>query len=284
MKSQLSESDVSIINDFINEKTNEIKKYSENIILKTDVFNILKGLATVFFFPLKDSNDGFHVVRVINDTEKNYVYINSIKPLAKQIFVAAHEIGHILNLDGYYCKKKAIESIDDEHVEKLMNRFAAILLMPEIQFKAKIKEKFLGEKFEFSKEEDILQLFRLIAFLMDAFSVPYKAVIIRFFELGFISHTIQDLLIAEENKELVVKLIEGCIVESGYTNYFKDQGNQKPLASGNSKIAEWLAEVEAKNLWPKTKIQNAREQLDIIAPSNAQEVFDAFKPDVNKKD
>ena len=47
---------------------------------------------TVIYYPLRnEKNCGFHIKKIVGDSLEDFVY----KPMTNQIFVAAHELGHI---------------------------------------------------------------------------------------------------------------------------------------------------------------------------------------------
>lgn len=70
--------------------------------------------------------------------KKIFVFINSAKKTEKQIFIAAHELGHLFKIINKIDKQDLEDGEDEEDV---VNRFAAELLMPELIFKQKINEK-----------------------------------------------------------------------------------------------------------------------------------------------
>jgi len=70
-------------------------------------FSILEKTAIVVFYPLDDENDGFHIQRTLKGKSADFVYINTSKAIEKQIFTAAHELGHRLGVESYiseFCK------------------------------------------------------------------------------------------------------------------------------------------------------------------------------------
>ena len=70
--------------------------------LRDDVFEVLNRYCTVIYYPSEDSsNRGFHVKEYLihNGKEQNFVFINTSQTLEKQVFTAAHELGHIWQID-----------------------------------------------------------------------------------------------------------------------------------------------------------------------------------------
>ena len=103
---------------------------------------------------------------------------------------------------------------DDLDSEDLVNRFAAELLLPEVIF-----EKELGNKLEeYNYNGSCMyteMMVRLVTYLMNYFCTPYKAIIRRFIELGYIEESAEQQYLKgfEEQKELYKRLI----VENQYT-------------------------------------------------------------------
>ena len=56
-----------------------------NMVIRDDIFGILE----------KHCNCGFHTKRFVKDRLGDFVYINTAKPVAEQVFAAAHELGHV---------------------------------------------------------------------------------------------------------------------------------------------------------------------------------------------
>ena len=67
-----------------------------NMIIKDDIFGILEKHCTVVYYPIKNEiNCGFHTKRYVKDKLEDFVYINTAKTVAEQVFAAAHELGHV---------------------------------------------------------------------------------------------------------------------------------------------------------------------------------------------
>ena len=118
--------------------------YNKNNIIQDDIFNILENYAARHDMP-------FDMLRYpIRDTElcactfirqgRIFVMINSLLPLSKQIFAAAHELYHIycyfeeddsiLLQSGSILESDIIEEEAKEIEDMEANAFAAILLAP----------------------------------------------------------------------------------------------------------------------------------------------------------
>lgn len=71
----------------------------------------------------EDAN-GLHVQRVVNGEEKHFVFINTNSTLEKQVYTAAHELGHVWEID----KKVLAEMVEksDCDSEKIINQSTRI--------------------------------------------------------------------------------------------------------------------------------------------------------------
>lgn len=243
-----------------------------NEIVREDIFNILGYYCTIAYFPLPaEENDGFHITVPVDyrpgakpddeDQEvktEHFVYLNTEKPIEKQVFAAAHELGHIwLQGDPFWADFPEGE----EDLEAVMNRFAAELLMPKELFRQSAREhlkKYLTE------EGMILftDAFRVIAALMDEFCVPAQAVICRFYETGIMKKGACNRLLAEAAKvperEGELSRLEKCILEGGYTRLLK-----KTKKKGIKDFPEILSKMEGRGLFSEERIAALREKLKI---------------------
>lgn len=175
----------------------ECKKENEivNVLIRDDVFEILESHCKVIYYPLKDEDiNGFHVTRTLCGQSCHFVYINTWNTRERQVFAAAHELGHIW--DAYskvktrfseideYAKEASKEDGEEEAPEEFVsNKFAAQLLMPYDQFTDAVNDA-LQELDYNGRSISKVNLLRLIASLMDTFLVDYKAVTKRLKEIG----------------------------------------------------------------------------------------------------
>ena len=109
----------------------------KNTAIRDSIFGILENECTVIYYPLEnEKNRGFHIKKIVKNELEDFVYINTAKPIAEQIFAAAHEFGHIWevaekvwNILGYEGKPT------EEEEENITDWFAAELLMPTDEFR-----------------------------------------------------------------------------------------------------------------------------------------------------
>lgn len=201
---------VSVIQEFITSKKEE--KNIVNEIIRDDVFAILRNECVVLYYALDDSKiEGCHVIKPLNGRMEQFVFINTTKAIQEQTWTAAHELGHVWKVDSYVKEKLGQYDLDSED---LVNRFAAELLLPKQIFIKELNNKL--DEYDYKGPRMYTEMMvRLVTYLMNYFCTPYKAIIRRFFELGYIeADAEQDFLKGfEEQKELYKRLI----VENQYT-------------------------------------------------------------------
>ncbi|TYP57459.1 ImmA/IrrE family metallo-endopeptidase [Thermosediminibacter litoriperuensis] len=151
------------------------------VIIQDDIFNIIKNYeqdVNLLLFPIPDDEIcGF----ICNYKGKLFIYVNTNLPLEKQIFTAAHELYHLLfnrdQLENGYSHMIKQDDLDGKQEERTANLFAALLLVP----RTLLKEQIEILKIDPAKL-NLLDIIRL----MDVFAVPYKTMILRLYETGFL--------------------------------------------------------------------------------------------------
>lgn len=115
-------------------------------------------------------------IRTTNTT-KNICYINTAQPRMYQNFVLFHELYHVSTLANNIEKLHFIQAeIDNRSNERKADYFASLLLLDEYE----LRSFFSGPE---NKQESV---FAKILLCMVAFKAPYKAILIRLYELELI--------------------------------------------------------------------------------------------------
>ena len=177
-----------------------------NPILKNDIFKILEKQCAVVYYPLSDErNRGFHTKRFVKDSLKDFVYINTAKPIVEQIFTAAHELGHVWNVSDKIKERiSEVEEFSSKEEEDIIDRFAAELLMPTELFVKSFLTHFKDLQIEV-KDFKLEHLIKIAAMLVDDYMVPYESVRRRLIETSIISNEIGNVLL--ENEETILPLV-----------------------------------------------------------------------------
>ncbi|MEC1718592.1 ImmA/IrrE family metallo-endopeptidase [Schinkia azotoformans] len=171
-----------------NSKLIELHKNSR--ILGRHILNIVKKEATLLQSPFSDEE---FCAFVCQKKGRLFVYINSQIPEEKQNFAAAHELYHIW-FDKDFLKnpemlKSNILNDETDNIRELRaNLFAAMLLVPKHVLEQEIM--FL----EISKNEVTSEQ---VVELAHTFEVPYKAMVRRLYEIGYINKTVAEQLYSD---------------------------------------------------------------------------------------
>lgn len=227
----------------------------ENEVIRDEVFEILQRYCTVLYYPLtNECNKAFHVSKIVNEKLEDYVFINTAHHKEKQIFGAAHELGHIWKVDVKVADRLNMQ-IPENYVEPIVNRFAAELLMPEESFCKQLERRLATLDYN-GEAISLPNMLRLITFLMDYFYVPYNAVIIRLQEISKITNKVKKFL--EDKYENSKELLEPYINELQYRRL---QNTVELKAIDN--IVELLKKAEESNKISKNKIEYLKSAFEI---------------------
>lgn len=231
----------------------ECKKENEivNVLIRDDVFEILESHCKVIYYPLEDEDiNGFHVTRTLCGQACHFVYINTWNTRERQVFTAAHELGHIW--DAYSKVKSRFSEIDEYAIEAskedgeeeppeefVSNKFAAQLLMPHDQFTDAVNDA-LKELDYNGRSISKVNLLRLIASLMDTFLVDYKAVTKRLKEIGRLLPEVFTIVKKYESDPDFVDTFDSILKEGGHKRL-----NQRTEDNRNiSNLTDYIRKAE----------------------------------------
>lgn len=177
-----------------------------NMIIKDDIFGILEEHCTVVYYPMEnEKNCGFHTKRFVKDELEDFVYINTAKPIADQVFAAAHELGHVWGVAAQVWEQAGEQAILESSIEeRIINRFAAELLMPTKEFR-KTFQAHMDKLALDSNKLRLSDLIRVVVLQMNDYMVPYESVRRRVIETNIISTEIGDFLLKSE--EMILPLV-----------------------------------------------------------------------------
>ena len=271
---ELSDNEVDAIRRFIKSKEDEIKRDSFNTILRDDIFRLLaKHECVVVFFPKGDEdNNGFNVKYFVSNEWKHFVYINTAQYKEKQIFTAAHELGHVWDIIAWMNKEGL--SGDEEWEEVVINRFAAELLMPVGEFN-KFTEKIIGEICEESGKQSVSggDVIHAITAIMNEFFTPYKSVVYRLYELGFMSKINAEALLC--NHEAFHELSRLIAHEKGYSRLYQPPDERKWIDG----LKDMLDRAKNNNAMPEKWLESFYNLFDLEQTRNDDKIAESF-PDI----
>lgn len=258
-----------IIN-YINKKFEQdnLSVLFQNPLLREEMLDLLDRYCKVLYYPVDNTdNNGFRLKRMpfADGTCQDFVFINTAQTLEKQVFTAAHELGHIWNVDEVVLKEHNLADTTDMR-EHIINRFAAILLMPADKFSISVRAglKEYGEKGK--KTITYVNLLRMIVGLMNQFFAPMKAVVLRLIELKFFRDDIAKVLFGYDEipAEAFIERVHELCVEYGYINLLNP--SRKKYIEG---LAQKLDIAEQENLVAQNKIKVMREKFGLKPASSA---------------
>lgn len=237
------------------------KKRYPNPLLREDVLDLLDDFCTIIYYPLpNENNNGFHIKGILDKVgkERHFVFINTAQTIEKQVFTAAHELGHIWRVDEIIINKCKIEA-DDEMRESIINRFAAELLIPDDIF----RDAFTREKSKYINNHGgitVEDMLKVLVFLMNQFFAPFKAVVYRGEELGFWENATSNFLLGTSvlPEDLIMQAVDDIIRNNGYTR-FQTATNKKWIEG----LTELLEKAEHEGSVSQQKIQKLREIFDL---------------------
>lgn len=239
---------VRLIQKFIKNKKQEEGIYQK--VVKEDVFDILQGQCTVLYYNLDDAIDGCHINKPMHDgSMRPFVFINTEKNVQEQVWSAAHELGHVWEVDAYVRKHMTSE----ETTEDIVSRFAAEFMMPEKEFAAEIHRKL--NQFSYTgKSMPVDMMMELIAYLMNTFCTPYKSIVKRFIEMGYVKSETFEVLDKYRDSENLNRVIQ--------ENQYSRLGKERPVYAIEN-FPKDLQIVEEKQLMGQRKIEKIREIMHI---------------------
>lgn len=266
----LSERTVETIKAYTVEKWSEDNLSEEfpNLLLREDVLALLDKYCTVIYYPLEsEENNGFHVTGIPDSrgNERHFVFINTAQTIEKQVFTAAHELGHIWKVDETVETRDRVD-LTEEMREQIINRFAAELLIPEDEFK-----KSFG--FEVKKNRDangkitVANMLKVIVALMNQFFAPMKSIVYRCYELKMLTENTTALLLGQGSisQNVIDDKVSEIIRNNGYIEF--QSASCKKWIDG---LAELLEQAEVSGAISTSKIEKMRTEFSL--PQTSKDV------------
>ncbi len=118
-----------------------------------------------------------------------FIGLNTSLYFDEQIFALAHELYHFITKTGK--AYEADEEVEDKLTEKKADRFAAELLLPSDALRSRVVSRFKSSDLSLITK---LRLLRFIAYLQDEWWLPYRSIVLRIWEEGYIKEDMFDYL------------------------------------------------------------------------------------------
>ena len=272
---ELPKAETAAILELIWNKKEDIENDSFNKVIRDDIFRLLENQCIVVYFPQEEEdNNGFNVKYYLHGELRYFVYINTAQYKEKQIFTAAHELGHIWDLLRWM-EEKGFTG-DEEWKELVINRFAAELLMPIDEFKdfaRKVSTDIRGRYKGNSKAA--VKVVHIITALMNEFFCPYKSVVYRLYELGLIhNNNVKSLL---NNQEIIEKLSSAIAVEQGYSRIYRPPDNLKWIVG----LKDYLDQAKQQEAMPEKWLESFYDLFNFDKPHQGDKFDVSLPEDIN---
>lgn len=227
-------------------------------IIQDDIFGVIMNYAQrkhiplqVLRYPISDDDVCAFTTQI---EDMVFINVNSVLPISKQIFAAAHELYHLLR---YVVDKKddmmggesllTAKEIDEEATEKEdveANAFAGLLL---------VTSSSLSEQIDvYGIDRNQIRLSDVIR-MMDVFAVPYKAIVLRLYEEKYID---------EKKARKMLEIRADEIERQMQRTNLALRWQKKPRDVDLGGLREMLRLADADELLPKSRIDEDNAWLD----------------------
>lgn len=185
--------------------------YSGNTIIRDNIFSVIENYARKKESPLEMLRYPFRddELWAFTFVKKGIVFVcvNSDLALCKQNFAVAHELYHFICYaeneeqhairEGSWLDFGTVNDAGKTQEDLEANAFAGLLMMPENLLSEQLSIYGISRKK--IRVDDVLCL-------MDVFALPYKAVILRLYECGYISLKHAGLLLEVDATEIAGRI------------------------------------------------------------------------------
>lgn len=193
------------------EQIAEIKKLADNtrkefgvfgdVPIAKDIFMLLEKKGIVLCQYPFQTEEKSHMDANITWFETEYgsltfIGLNTSLYYDEQIFALAHELYHFITKTGK--AYEADEENEDRTTEKMADRFAAELLLPDEVLRSRVISQFKTSDLSGVTE---LQLLRFIARLHEEWWLPYRSIVFRIWEEGYIGRGMVDYLFHIDSRD-----------------------------------------------------------------------------------
>ena len=239
-----------------------------NMIIKDDIFGILEKHCTVVYYPIENEiNCGFHTKRFVKDKLEDFVYINTAKTIAEQVFAAAHELGHVWGVATQVWELAGEQgTLESKTEERIINRFAAELLMPTKEF----RKTFLAHMEKLGLDTNklrLVDLIRIMVLQMNDYMVPYESVRRRVVETKIITQELGEALL--KNEEAILPLVNAFSKDQ---NTMLDRVTAKKTIPGLRNLLETAEKSGELSIYTINKIKRDFDIDDISGTEDIVEI------------
>lgn len=180
--------------------------------IANDIFTILDQLnIKLLEYPIQSEGDrpAFSAAIMYSEEDNEelvFIGLNTADYFDKQIFAVAHELFHYYTKTGSHLSRLA--DIENTLIEEKANRFAAEFLFPEVALRSTILDEFKTSNLEKTPDKKIL---RFIARLQCIWWLPYRSIVKRLHEVGYISEEQYNRLYSLNERDLKAEYGRMCM-------------------------------------------------------------------------
>lgn len=187
-------------NELTKEQVNQVKELSENVRKELGVYSdvpvaddlrsFLENKGIIVCEQVFSENiDAAITIFDSNGDKMTFIGLNSSLHYDEQLFALAHELYHYLTKTG-----AAYEDKEDSVTERKADRFAAELLLP-----SEVLHKIVdGVNLN---NESLIRVWRIISRIQNKWWLPYRAIVNRLNEEGYLSPSKYDELYNSEHRD-----------------------------------------------------------------------------------
>ena len=189
MKTELTKEQINEVKELTNDVRKELGVYSD-VPVADDLRSFLEKRGIIVCEQVFSENiDAAITIFEASDDKMTFIGLNSALHYDEQLFALAHELYHYLTKTG-----AAYEDKEDAVTERKADRFAAELLLPSDVLSQNIDGVDLNK-------ESINRVWRIIARIQNKWWLPYRAIVNRLNEEGYISEFRYDELYHSEHRD-----------------------------------------------------------------------------------
>lgn len=196
------------------------------------------------------------------------MYINTAKSVAEQVFAAAHELGHVWGVAAQVWELAGEQgALENKTEERIINRFAAELLMPAKEFRKTFLVHMEKLGLDSSKLR-LVDLIRVMVLQMNDYMVPYESVRRRIIETKIITQKVGEILL--KNGEAILPLVNAFSKDQ---NTMLDRVTAKKTIPGLRNLLETVEKSGELSIYAINRIKRDFDIDDIKGADDIVEIF-----------
>lgn len=195
------------------------------------------------------------------------MYINTARTVAEQVFAAAHELGHVWGVAAQVWEQAGEQGeVESKNEERIINRFAAELLMPTKEFRKTFSAHMVELDID-SNQMRLVDFIRIIVLQMNDYMVPYESVRRRAIETHIITPSLGDFL--QRNEDVILPLVHAYSKDQ---NTMLDRVTAKKTIPGLRDLLQAAEESGKTSVYVINRIKKDFDKEDISGSDDIVEI------------